>query len=474
MRIALESAHFACDGLHVLRLTGTSAISRLFSYNLEVAFLERGAPKPSELLGESVTIVLAPPAPGASMRVHGIIDAIDDHLLDAEGRRIVHLRVVPRAKRLALGASQEVYLDRNVPTLLVEKLAAVGLAEGGDVVLNLESTYPKRDFIVQYEETDLDFVCRLAEHVGISFYVEHHGDADRLVLTDHAGGFALPPREVPFHARGEQRGIFRLAVEHRMVPKTYTVHDYNYRLPQLAPLGSHELPADVGYAGDVIEVGPHAKTPEEAKLFARVRAEERQAGQLVYVGESAVPSLDAGIRLRVTEHPELDALDLTVVEVTHEATQGLGHGDARSAYTNRFRAIPGGRTFRPPRITRRPKIHGLVTGVIDASHGGDAVYAPIDDQGRYAVRFLFDLATPEGQVPSHAVRMIQNHAGAGYGTHLPLKPGVEVLLAFVNGDPDRPVIVGTVPNPLTPSPVNRTRADLHVMRTSSGTRIECK
>jgi type VI secretion system secreted protein VgrG len=330
--------------------------------------------------------------------------------------------------------------------------------------------------VVQYKETDLAFVCRLAEHLGISFYFDHEGEVDRMIFTDVAHGFAIggETQSLPFSERGEKRDIFELEAEHRLIPKSYTVHDYNYRLPQVAPWGSHELSPEVGFAGDVIENGAHVKTPEEATTLAKVRAEERQAMQLVYAGRSALPNLQPGMRFELTGCNGLESTELLVVEVQHEATQALGHADGGVGYSNTFRAIPADRTYRPARVTPKPKISGFITGVIDASRGGSSTYAPIDEQGRYNVRFLFDTTTPDGRQPSHAVRMLQNHAGANYGTHFPLKPGVEVLLAFIDGDPDRPIIAGAVPNPLTPSPVTSATSDLHTIRTSNGTRIECK
>jgi type VI secretion system secreted protein VgrG len=487
MELGVDSSRFACDSLRVVKITGTTAISRLFRYDVEVVCLDAAAPKPADMLGEPITILLTPPSPDEAQRVHGIVAEIDDHLSDGAGRRVLRLRVVPRAARLALGASQEVYLNRSVPDLVKTKLESVGLTvggEAGDVLFDFRATYAPREIVVQYKETDLAFVCRLAEHLGISFYFDHRGDAERMVFTDFAGGFGVgrAAHELAFVGRGEERSVYRLAIEHRLVPKSYTIHDYNYRLPQVAPMGTHELAAEVGYAGDVIEEHAHAKSPDEAQFLATVRAEERQAGQLVYVGKSTLPVLQAGVRFRLTDHPEHESIDLTVVEVEHEATQTSAENTGReiiavhrgATYSNTFRAIPSDRTYRPARVTPRPRIHGVVGAVVDASLGGNDVFAPIDDQGRYRVRFFFDLTTPLGQVASSALRMIQNHSGARYGTHFPLKPGAEVLIAFVDGDPDRPIIVGAAPNPLTPSPVTSTNADLHVVRTHSGTRIECK
>jgi type VI secretion system secreted protein VgrG len=209
-----------------------------------------------------------------------------------------------------------------------------------------------------------------------------------------------------------------------------------------------------------------------------VRAEERQATELVYTGRSTIPAMTAGATCSIEGHPHLADPRLLITEVTHEASQATmlagSPGDERP-YTNTFRAIPASRTYRPPRVTPKPRIPGVVTGIIDdptnASSGQNAM---IDDEGRYTVRFLFDTAAPGERRASRPIRMAQPHAGAGYGTHFPLKPGIEVLIAFVNGDPDRPIIAGAVPNPLTPSPVVASNAKLNRIVTVSGVRFDIK
>jgi type VI secretion system secreted protein VgrG len=99
-------------------------------------------------------------------------------------------------------------------------------------------------------------------------------------------------------------------------------------------------------------------------------------------------------------------------------------------------------------------------------------YSVLDDHGRYTIRFLFDTAPAGEHKASRPVRMIQPHAGPDYGMHFPLKPGIEVLLAFVNGDPDRPLIVGAVPNPETPSPVRKQNSMMNRIKTVSGILVE--
>lgn len=471
LEISLHSKDFECDNLRVLQLSASSAISRLYVFDLLVVCLDRRGLNIPDILGAPITILFDTADNDHVQRIHGIVAEVDDHLAAVADQRTYRFRITPRAKRLELGFMQEIFLGNSVPELLQAKLDRVGLS-GEDVILNLRGTYAQREFIVQYSETDLAFLSRLAEHLGISFYFHHDDEFERMIFTDMAGGFGHGgPREAEFHPRGDQASVFELRAEHRLVPQFYTVHDYNYRLPQVAPRGEHELPPNVGYAGEVVEYGAHVKTAEEAAAMAQVRAEEHQARQLVYVGKSTLPYMQPGIRLIVTNHPDLDTMELLIVEVQHEATQQLGHANEKGSYVNSFRAIAADRTYRPPRVTPKPKIHGFLTGIIDEAGYGTEKHAPIDDKGRYLVRFLFDTAGRNERQASHRVRMIQNHAGTGYGTHFPLKADVEVLLAFIDGDPDRPMIVGAVPNPLTPSPVVLADNSSGRIQTASGIRV---
>src|SRR5690606_20497107 len=135
----------------------------------------------------------------------------------------------------------------------------------------------------------------------------------------------------------------------------------------------------------------------------------------------------------------------------------------------RFEAIRPEETFRPKRVTPKPRITGLLTGMVESS--SDSEYADVDDHDRYRVRFLFDTAAPGERQASRPVRMMQPHSGPGYGMHFPLRGGVEVLIAFVGGDPDRPIIAGTMPNPRTPSPVTQSNRERNVIRTGAGNEI---
>ena len=471
IHVRLESSAFACEDLHVRRLRGREAISQLFEFEVELAS-KATVVDLKDILGATVDLTFSRDDVERS-RVHGIVLEADD-LLDGAAHPTYRLRIAPRAALLGFVETLDVFLATTVPAIVERKLALNGLSKPADVELRLHEAYPERELIVQYAETDLAFISRLTEHLGVSFFFEHKDGRDVIVLTDHPHGFtALEAEPLHYRRTGGRDGAFRLERRLRMVPGSYWMRDYNYRLPQIDLTESFE--SALGHVGGVVEFGANFKTPDEGRRLARVRAGERECQSDVYVGQSDDPALRAGSVITLEDAPDRAESRLLVVEVDHEATQVVfGEGGGERPYENRFKAIPASMEYRPPRLTPKPKIHGLVTGIIEDPTHGSGEYAALDAEGRYTVRFLFDTAPKGERRASHPVRMAQAHAGAGYGHHFPLKPGVEVVIGFVNGDPDRPVILGAVPNPLTPSPVTNAKPDVHAIRTASGTRIECK
>jgi type VI secretion system secreted protein VgrG len=476
LSIRLESTDFDAERVQIYKVVGREAISRLFSFDIECVCPDGAELSPDDVAGCEAALVIE--RDGLVLRkVHGMIAEVEDMLDTEPSHRTYRLLLVPRAHRLTLVETQEVFLGLSVPDILKQKLELVGLGSA-DVEMRLTGTYEPREFVVQYKETDLAFVSRLTEHLGISFFFEHTDDRDKIIFTDQAAGFRPVPgaESVAFHGRGEGQGVHRLTYRTRVVPKTYVQQDYNYRTPRLELTTAHKAPS--GFAGGVVEYGAHVKTPTEAAAMARVRAEERRSHASFFAGESAVPEFGAGATFQLTGHPRREDAVLLLAEVEHRMTQAvLTHGNkGENGYSSTFRATDARETFRPARVTPRPRISGVVTGVVEPPEGGDvAKHADIDDQGRYTVRFYFDTSPPgERRKSSRPIRMIQPHAGPNYGIHFPLHPGVEVAVTFVDGDPDRPLIQGSVPNPVTPSPVTRKNALQSRIQTSSGLFIVMK
>ncbi len=488
--VLLSFADLDVGEVFVVSLSGAEELSALFDLEVEVVFADAARAELDQILGSEVSLELT--VDGDAVRVvHGLVIGTNDKLTRPAvvpgaaskdgalraGRTIV-LKVAPRAHRLSLVETQEVFVDASLPSILRRKLDLAGFVEHLDYELRLGGAYPVRELVVQYKESDLRFIQRLVEDAGISFFFDHTGGRDTLVFTDHNAGLGSGNTAVLRFEEGDHGAVSELALEQRLVPAVFAVQDYNYRTPLVDVTGQHEL-AD-GFGGGVVEYAPHTKTPEEAARVARIRAEEGRVSRDRFTGRSGLVALEPGERIVLEGHAFVSQ-ELLLTRIQHRyVSAAFGDGgvgaDGTPAYSNVFEAIEARLPFRPRRVTPRPKIFGFVTGLVepvpDAGAPGARDAVPtMDEHGRYWVRFHFDTATPGQTKASRPIRMAQSHAGAGYGMHFPLRPGVEVLLVFLDGDPDRPVIAGAVPNSATPSPVSAHNASLNRIVTSSGVSI---
>jgi type VI secretion system secreted protein VgrG len=470
--LQLHSRGFDTTELRIHRLRARERMGQLFELELEVVTLGADAPLLEHMVGASATVSVE--HDGRTVRrFHGLLcRGVELSELGHE-RRAVRLTLVPRLWHATLVQTLDVDVDASLPEVIERKLGLLDLAVGSDYALHLVHAYPKRELVVQYQETDLAFLSRLCEHAGIFFFFAHGVDASTLVLGDHSGAYRRieGDEDVHYRPRGEQQGVFELQEERLLVPGTYVCRDYNDQTPALELQLEHDL--GQGFAGAVIEYGGNFCTPDEGKHLARVRAEEQLGRHQIFTGRSDDPRLAPGHTFKLADHPRHSG-DLLLTSVEHEARQDVaGWGDgSEQHYENRFAAIPADVTYRLPRATPVPRVHGVVSGVIETWQGALERHAKIDQQGRYLVRFLFDTAAPGERKASCAVRMMQPSAGPGYGMHFPLKPGVEVLVSFVDGNPDRPVILGAVPNPITPTPVDAGVSTKSRIQTRAGIIIE--
>lgn len=483
----LETHDFATDGLRIKRVVARESLSSLYELNVLVVAQPRAgdaAPlDPDAVVGTEVSLVFLDDGGVALRRFSGIVSEIRER---ADDVAVVHatyeLTVVPRAFGLALVTTQEIFQDMTVPEIIVAKLAQVGLTDAYD--LRLSDAYPKRDFVVQYKETSLAFISRLAEDVGITFHFEQTEHGERIVLTDSNDMFPLfgarrdAARDsrrrgvpVPYLPRAENKGVFELATRARIISSLYAVHDFNEMQPGLDLGKSKELEGE--YAGGVIEYGTHHQTPDEGARVALVRAEEAMSRRRVYEGKGVV-AFSPGLRFELDGHPFVPHKQLLVTKVQHRLEISLGNDEAVTAgYEATFEAVPAERRFRPPRVTPKPRIHGVVPGFIQvrpSAHEGDL--PELDAHGRYLVHLDFDTADASEQKASCRIRMAQPFAGPGQNMHFPLRPGTEVAVAFVDGDPDRPLIVGAVPNAVTQSLVTSSDPHMHRIKAHHGIVVE--
>jgi hypothetical protein len=220
--------------------------------------------------------------------------------------------------------------------------------------------------------------------------------------------------------------------------------------------------------------GDHFKSVEEGKTLARIRAEEIACGQKIFSGVGDVRAFRAGALYTLRDHHvENYNRKYLLTEIIHRGEQTIqlaGMGGVQASYQNEFKSVSEDTSYRPKRITPKPRMKGPMNGTVVAS-SEDTTAPEIDDQGRYKVRLPFDHSGNAKSRATRYIRMAQPYASQSGGMHFPLPPGTEVLIVHIGGDPDRPIIQGAVPNPKTKSPVARGNNMMAGIQTSGGNQI---
>ncbi len=427
---------------------------------------------------------------------------------------VYRLRLVPRVWDLTRTIRSRVFQNLSTIGIVEQVLMEGGFARNRDYEIQLVEDYSKpefkREYTVQYEESDFDFISRLLEHEGLFFCFRQTDDCEVMVIADansafeYLAGFqaiAFSPLDSP---SGLREGIWSIDWAAETVPEQVWIREYNWRSPGLlvqakSPVGRirrlhqddhspyaagmRELDRFSFGVGQVYHYGENLRSedaspdgkvlgPEEksAKRIARIRAEELSSSRVVFRGQCRVPGLRAGHKFHLPDHFYGEAItgEFVVVGLEHNFHRPQDGGE--TGFDSRFTIVPYNLPFRPARKTPRPRITNLITGFIDGGQGEAG--APLDQHGRYKVVLPFDAGAEPGGYASRWIRMAQLTAGLNAGVHLPLHVGTEVIIAHLNGDPDRPVIVGAVANALTPSPVTRKNATQSVIRTHGEIQIE--
>lgn len=419
-----------------------------------------------------------------AVHFHGIPAAFEQQ--HAVGSSVFYrIVLVPRLWRLHLSHHNQVFLDQNVREIIETVLKDGGLTSA-DYEFKLQGTYSKLAYVCQYGESHFNFMSRWLEREGIYYYFEQTDAGEKIIFTDtaiahqsRAHGKDLdyaPPSGMLAGDLNEV--VMGLLCQQKPVPQKLRLKDYNYRKPTLEVAAAAMV--DENSSGEVYIYGEHFRTPEDGARLAGIRAQELLCGKETFIGNSTVPYLSPGYTFVLGNHyrNSYNQKYLTI-SITHEGSQAgfltdglraqLTGRDTKSFYRNQFSAIAAGVQYRPPRTAQRPKITGALNAKIDAAGSGQ--YAELDEHGRYKVVLPFDLSGRKGGKASIWLRMAQPYAGAGHGMHFPLHKDTEVLLTFIDGNPDRPVIAAAVPNPETRSPVTDADQTMAKVTTGGGNKI---
>jgi type VI secretion system secreted protein VgrG len=467
------------DDLRVVAFRGSEALCR--PYQLDVHFTVRGGTSPdlARAVGSRATLTLQREE-GAPFLFHGVL-ATARLLAQTAAWSLCEASLVPSLWRLGLTKHSRVFTKMPVPDIIKAVLESADMSSE-DFELRLDGNYEPEELVVQYQESKLDFLHRWMEHEGLYYFFEQGTAREKLVIVDHRS-FHAPTsdkkvRYFPLdgHDVSAAECFDTFTVLHRTVPGKIRLGDYDYARPMLDVSAAADV-SSRGFGEVVVHAGRFFD-PAHAKRFARIRAEELKAREVVVHAAGTALHMSAGYLVDLADHPQ-DAMNTRylITEVQHFGNQlGDGDGDASlrrlvtPLYAERYRAeltaVDASLQYRAPRATPWPRIYGYESAIVDGP--ADSQYAQLDEQGRYLVKLHFDESDLAGDKASTWVRMMQPHGGAKEGFHFPLRKGTEVVVNLLGGDPDRPVIAGVVPNAVTPSPVLQQNATQNVIRTGSG------
>lgn len=411
----------------------------------------------------------------AGQGLHGQIFAIGR---DDPGMRLAlyHLTLAPRLASLAYRCDQRVFQQRSVPQIIVAVLEQHGIFADAYAFELGPVVYPPRAFCVQYRESDLHFIQRLCEEEGIHYHFRHSAENHLLVFGDDQTVFrrlpvqrycssADPSLGAPVVQRFDRRLVTR---SRRTVRRDYDFEHPSFRLHDQAGAGPADPLEDYGYPAGFTG---HARG---AKL-ARRSLERHQRDRHRVLGKSDQPALCSGHFLELCDHPDPACNDLWLLtSVRHEGYQpqvmeeSIVDANGFQGYRNRFTATPWRAVHRPALKHPKPTISGSQTATVTGPAGEDV---HCDAYGRVKVRFHWDRADKGDETSSCWLRVASGWAGDGFGAMVIPRVGMEVLVSFLEGDPDQPLVTSCLPNashlPAYALPQHKTRSVLR-SRSSPG------
>ena len=472
------------ETFHVINFVGEEKLSDLYRFTLNLAS-EKNNLDIDSLLAMPVLFIMEHPD-GRHMVFHGVLSEFQQ-LHHSHGLYFYRATMVPKLWWLTQTRHNQIFLDQTAPEIIEAVLKDGGLTTL-DYEFRLANQYTRTyEYVCQYGETHYDFLCRWLEREGMYFFFELTNTGEKLIITDSKIAHDVipqgdtvrysPPSGLPGAERGEVLNSFSMT--RKRLPQSIAMKDYNDQRPSLDLSVHRELDSDG--LGSVYFYGDNYLTTDEGERLAGFRAEAYQCQETTFQGQGSVPFLRPGYLFNLEDHYRDDwNQKFLTISIQYEGNQsayirsGLSMAkserDKEPYFKNSFTAIPSDVQYRSEMIRDKPRIHGTIHAHIDAA--GEGQYAELDSQGRYKVILPFDLSGRDGGRASAWVRQVQPYSGSDHGFHFPLHKGTEVVLSFINGDPDRPVIAGSLPNPLNPSPVKNENQTQSVVHTAGGNHFE--
>ncbi|MEC7524413.1 MAG: type VI secretion system tip protein TssI/VgrG [Myxococcota bacterium] len=418
---------------------------------------------PLELLGSPASLILRR---DLTENVYaGIVSSVrvrHDHDRDA-GARVV---IEPALAVLRHGRDSRIFQEKSVPTILAEVLTEALAPYGREVQVEVQRTYPLREYTVQYQESHFDFVHRLMEEEGILYRFEATGDAERMVLFDDPSQHpAMDEALLEYSDTVGGGGLIEQEYVRSFEPVTelgrteVKTRHFDWTHPSVLIEGeaAGERP---GEGPDGGSFGPTRESYEHDEAFTlneyqlayrahdvtdqqRLRREAQWRDARRFTGKSTVLGVRCGLKFALNGHPSLPLnAEYTIVRATHRLGTHA-RGDLGLHYDNEMTVVLGDVPYRPKRTRQRPRVHGLQTAIVTGP-AGEEIHT--DERGRVKVQFHWDRLGEMDEKTTCWIRCMQTWSGNAWGAFVLPRVGMEVVVSFLDGDLDRPLVTGCVYN----------------------------
>ena len=476
-RMRITTPTLGADAVVLKSMRGTEGLSQLFTFSLDCLSTKDDL-NPADIVGKNVTINVLNPNEEPRF-FNGYVSRFA-HRGRTDRASLYSMEVVPWLWFLTRKANCRIFQRKSIPEIVVQIFDDLGFKDVE--IADIKGTHPKWEYCVQYRETDFNFISRLLEQEGIFYYFRHEEGKHTLVLADSKRAYKdCVENEVELSSTANLAEHYDTLTswEHAysFPSGRFAQTDYNFEAPT-APMQTKATSAvtlDNIKPFEIFEYPGDYKKKEDGQTDATIRMEELDAAYNVVKAAGRCRTFTPGGKFKVTHHATAaeEGKRFVITAIEHVARNDSfvsGEDKIEFDYNNSFTCIPDTVTFRPPRNTSKPVVHGLQSAIVTGPAGDDDIYT--DKYGRVKVQFYWDREGKLNDDSSCFLRVATTWAGKNWGgVYLP-RIGMEVLVSFLEGDPDRPLVTGAVYNannmPPYELPANKTQATIKSLSTTGG------
>ena len=464
-RLLSIKSPLAKDELLLTSFAGTEYISDLFEFQLEV-LSSNNAIQPDALIGKTVTITLQNDIKRA---FNGYISHFTYGEIKSDNLRTYRMTMVPWLWFLSKNNNHRIFQNKTTKDIVMQVFDDLGF---NDFDFKASGNSVAREYCVQYNESDLSFISRLLEEDGIAYFFKHEDGKHTMQIVDEANAYQVCAETDLTYSKGNQPGVQLTGWEHvhEFRKGKWSLNDYDFEQPTKSQL---QTTASTSKFANVQNYEHYEYSPYHdfagIRDLTRKRIEAEEAPMNIVEATSDCSSFYAGGKFNLAKHAvSSEKGSYIITAIQHHASDNsylAGH-ETESEYGNAFTCIPDTVHYRPPLAYKKPVMPGPQSAVV-VGPSGEEIY--IDKYGRIKVQFFWDREGRKDENSTCFLRVMQPWAGSGWGTSFIPRIGMEVIVNFIDGDPDRPLVTGSVYNADNMPPYSsKTQSGIKTRSTKSG------